>query len=128
MNVVDSSIWIELFVDEEHAPDINEALEARQFLVVPSITLYEVYQKILRDFGEWEAASAVAFMRKGIVVDLDATIAVFAADLSQKHSLPMADSIILATAQQHGATLWTMDSHFKGIEGVRYFEQKKKRR
>lgn len=128
MNVIDSSLWIELIADAEYAPDIYEAADDRKSLIVPSITLYEVYQKILRDFGEWQATSAVAYMRKGTVVDLDATLAIYAADLSKKYDLPMADSIILATARKHQALLWTMDADFKDIDGVRYFEQKKRRR
>ena len=59
-------------------------------------------------------------MTRGRAVDLDAKLAVEAAILSAKHRLPMADSIILATARQHGATLWTQDADFAGIDGVDY--------
>ena len=37
--------------------------------------------------------------------------------------LPLADSIMLATAEQYDATLWTQDSDFKGVEGVQYIEK-----
>jgi toxin FitB len=63
-------------------------------------------------------------MKLGRVVDLDYKLAVTAARISLKEKLPMADSIILATAREYGATLWTQDAHFEGIAGVRFYAKK----
>jgi predicted nucleic acid-binding protein len=63
-------------------------------------------------------------MYDGKVVDLDREIALIAADLSIELKLPMADSLILATARAHNATVWTQDEHFKNIEGVKYIEKR----
>lgn len=90
-------------------------------LVVPSITLFEVFKVTARQRGEREALRAAANMRRGLVVDLDADLALAAAKLSHELKLPMADSVILATARAHDATLWTQDDDFSGIPGVRYF-------
>jgi len=38
--------------------------------------------------------------------------------------LPMADSVMLATARAYNATLWTQDAHFKDVEGVKYVEKR----
>ena len=93
-------------------------------MVVPTITLYEVFKVVVRESSENEALLATAAMQKGEVVDLTPSLALAAAKLSLKHSLPMADSIILATARQYDATVWTLDSDFKNLNGVKYFPKK----
>jgi predicted nucleic acid-binding protein len=93
-------------------------------LVVPTVTIYEVFKVILRETGENEALQVVFAMQKGTVVDLNAPLAIAASKLSLEHNLPMADSIILATAQEFKAILWTQDSGFKNISNVRYFPKK----
>lgn len=92
-------------------------------LVVPTISMYEVYKRIVLQHDEEEALSAVGWMSVGRVADLIQDIALIAADLSMAHQLPMADSIILATARAHSATLWTQDAHFKDLPDVRYAEK-----
>ena len=96
-------------------------MEDIEGLVVPSITLYEVFKRLLAEpEGEGIALEAVAAMQQGLVVQLDAEIALATAKISSETKLPMADSVILATAREHDATLWTQDSDFQGVEGVRY--------
>jgi predicted nucleic acid-binding protein len=121
MNVVDSSGWLAYFADEPQAERFHEPLSASSSLVVPTVSLYEVFKVVLRESTENAALQAVAAMEKGRVVDLSPTIALSAANLSLIHKLPMADSIILATARKFKATLWTLDADFAGIEGVNYF-------
>jgi len=87
---------------------------------VPTVSLYEVFKRVLRETDEPRALTAVAQMHLGEVVALDEGIALLAARLSLRHQLPMADSLIYATAQSRGAVLWTQDEHFKGLPGVRY--------
>jgi predicted nucleic acid-binding protein len=79
-----------------------------------------VFKRVHQQRGESEALVAVALMQQGAVVDLDATIALSAARISVEMKLPMADSIMLATARHNEAVLWTQDADFEGIEGVRY--------
>jgi len=93
-------------------------------LLVPSISIYKVFKKVLQERGESEGFQAVATMQQGRVVDLDATLALRAAKISAELKLPMADSVMLATAQVHEAALWTQDADFEGIEGVEYVEKK----
>ena len=123
MNVVDSSGWLAYFADEPQAKHFYKQLCAPTTLVVPTISIYEVFKVILRESTENEALQAVSAMQKGNVIDLTTSLAVTASKFSLTHNLPMADSIILATARAYEATLWTMDSDFKGIQGVKYFSK-----
>lgn len=120
MNVVDSSGWLEYFSDGPNAPFFADAVEATDELIVPTISLYEVFKRVLQQRGENDALEAVALIMQGEVVALDTTLALSAAKMSADLRLPMADSIILATARSEGAVLWTQDAHFNGLEGVRY--------
>ncbi len=124
MNIVDSSGWLAYFADEPNAKHFQFPLDNPASLVVPAITLYEVFKVVLRESGENEALQAVVAMQKGKVVDLSASLAVSAAKLSLEYKLPMADSIILATAYEFKATIWTQDVDFKNISKVKYFPKK----
>lgn len=121
MNVVDSSAWLEYFADGPNAVHFADAIEDRSALVVPSITLLEVFKRISRQRDETTALQYIAVMQQGRVVALDAALAVRAASLGLRHKLPLADSIIYATALQAGAVVWTQDNDFEGLDGVRYW-------
>ena len=103
---------------------IEPALEDLDSLVVPAVSIYEVFKVLLREAGEDAAIQGVAVMQRGRIIDLTAQRALDAAALSLRHSLPMADSIILAAAREHGATVWTLDDDFSGLPDVRYFPKK----
>ena len=120
MNVVDSGGWLEYFADGANADFFAPAIERTGELIVPTLSLYEVFKRVLQQRGEGDALQAVAVMFQGTVVDLDTDLALSAAKLSLDLQLPMADSVMLATAQSHRATLWTEDADFQGIEGVQY--------
>jgi predicted nucleic acid-binding protein len=123
VNVVDSSGWLEYFADGPNADFFASGIETVPELVVPSISIYEVFKRVLQQRGEGEALQAVAVMQQGLVVDLDASLALRAARISVNSGLPMADSVILATARAHNATLWTQASDFASMEDVRYIEK-----
>ena len=120
MNVVDSSAWLEYFGDGENAQEFAAVIEAPEALIVPAPTVYEVFKRIHQTRGEAEALSAVVTMMQSRVVDLTAGLAIEAARVSIETGLAMADSIILATAQSEGATLWTQDADFAGLPKVEY--------
>ncbi|MDP2842754.1 MAG: type II toxin-antitoxin system VapC family toxin [Acetobacterium sp.] len=123
MNIVDSSGWLAYFADEPSAEHFQIPLQDIESLVVPSITIYEVSKVVLRESGENEALQAVAAMQKGSVVALTTRLAIAASRISLQYRLPMADSIILATAMDSNATIWTQDIHFENIPGVNYFQK-----
>jgi predicted nucleic acid-binding protein len=125
MNVVDSSGWLEYFADGPNADFFAPAVEAISELVVPTISVYEVFKRILQQRGESEALQAVALMMRGDVVDLDVHLALAAARISTQLRIPMADSIMLATARMVNATLWAQDEHFEGVDGVQYIAKKR---
>jgi len=124
MNIVDSSGWLEYFADGPNADFFAPAAEDLEKLLVPSISLLEVFKRVFQQRGEGEALQAVAQMLAARVIDLDGALALSAARVSLDLKLPLADSVILATALVYGAILWTQDSDFKGIEGVKYVARK----
>ena len=124
MNVVDSSAWLEYFANGENASYFSKPIEQTDELLVPSLTIYEVFKRVLQHRNEGDALQVVAVMAQGTVVDLDARIALSAARFSIEASLPMADSVVFATAREYGAALWTQDADFKHLPDVRYREKK----
>jgi len=124
VNVVDSSGWLEYFADGPNAAFFAPPIEATRELLVPTLSLYEVFKRVLQQRGEEQALQAVALMQQGQVVDLTAAIALSAAKASIERRLPMADSIMLATARAHGAVFWTQDADFDGVDGVKYVAKK----
>lgn len=125
MNVVDSSGWLEYFADGPNAGSFAPILLRTKELIVPTLSLYEVFKRVLQQKDEGHALRAIAIMLQTRVVELDAEIALSAAKISVESKLPMADSVMLATARAFDATLWTQDADFKGLEKVRYISAKK---
>jgi toxin FitB len=123
MNVIDSSGWLEYFVDGKNAKFFAPVIEDTANVIVPTISIFEVFKRTLVEKGRDDALEAVAMMYDGKIIDLDRKIALIAAELSFELKLPMADSIILATARANDAILWTQDEHFKGLEGVKYVKK-----
>jgi toxin FitB len=125
MNVVDSSGWLEYFADGENASFFAAAIEDTDKLVIPVVCIYEVFKRVLLTRGIDAAEQRIADLFKGQTADLTASVALSAAKLSAELKLPMADSLILATAYAYNAALWTQDEHFKGLPGVHFIEKKK---
>jgi len=123
VNVVDSSAWLEYFGDGPNAVVFAEAIESPGELVVPTLTLFEVFKRTHQLTDETTALKVIAVMLPGRIVELSATLAIDAARLSLEIGLAMADAIILATARAEDAVLWTQDSHFKGLENVEFREK-----
>ena len=124
MNIVDSSGWLAYFADEPNAKHFLTPLNDTDSLVVPTVTIYEVFKVVLRESSENEALQAAVAMQRGRVVDLTASMAIVASKISLEHKISMADSIILATAKEFEAIIWTQDSDFKNIDDVKYFPKK----
>ena len=118
--VVDSSGWIEFFVDGPDGTWFAQAIRDASELIVPSITVLEVYRYVLRQRGRQDALQAATTMRQGRVVDLDEGLAIEAAELGVSLKLPLADSVIYATTLATEAELWTQDADFEGLEFVRF--------
>ena len=120
MNLVDSSGWLEYFADGPNADFFAAAVEDLDDLVVPTISIYEVFKVVLKQQGESKAIRAIGVMQQGGVIELDVELALNAAKVSLENDLPMADSVILATARKLDAALWTQDSDFEGLDDVHY--------
>lgn len=125
MNLVDSSAWLEYFGAGPQAGQFARVIEEIESLLVPTIVLVEVCRRVIQQRGEDEALQAAALLHQGQIAELDSGLALSAAQLGVAHKLPLADSIILATAKQFGATIWTMDADFEGLPNVRYTAKRK---
>ena len=121
MNLVDSSGWLEFIADNKNAAKFLKPLEDSSNLIIPTIVICEVSKVLFREKSEQEVLIALAYIHQGKIVNLSPVIAVNASKLSLNHRIPMADSIILATAQAYNAIIWTQDEHFARIKNVKYF-------
>ncbi|HSQ38683.1 MAG TPA: type II toxin-antitoxin system VapC family toxin [Anaerolineales bacterium] len=124
MNVIDSSGWLEYLTDGANADYFTVPILDEEHLLIPTLDIYEVFKRVLVQFGNERALEAVGSMSAGEIIDVDRQIAIEGALLSAELKLAIADSLILATARAYDATLWTQDAHFKGMPGVQYIEKK----
>ena len=125
MNIVDSSCWIEYLMNTPIGDMVAEVIENSYKLIVPTITIYEVYKKLAAEKGDNYAMSIITYMQSGKVISLDSNLSVLSAQISRQYKLPMADSIIYAVSKQYSAIIWTADKHFKDFPGIRYFPKTK---
>jgi predicted nucleic acid-binding protein len=125
MNIIDSTLWLEYFADTEAGNIVSSVIENTDELIVPTITIYEVFKKLLLEANEDDALFAIAHMKQGQVIDLDDELALSAAKIGKDHKIPMADSIIYATNIKYNCILWTQDKHFSDLGSVNYFKKMK---
>ena len=123
MNIIDSSCWIEYLMDTEIGASVAPVIEKSEDLIVPTITLYEVYKKLLTEKDENYASEVITYMQTGNVVELNVALSISAAEVSRKFKLSLADSVIYATSLEYSATIYSCDKHFKEIQGVHYFQK-----
>ena len=120
MNVVDSSGWLEYFTDGPDAAFVAEVLQEPDALIVPTVTIVEVFGAVCGSHGEGSALQAVAAMQQGRVVALDTAMALDAGRLAVTHGVSASMGAVLATAERHDATVWSLDESVRGVPGVRY--------
>lgn len=120
-NIVDSSGWLEYLADSKNAKNFAKAIEDVKKLIVPVITIYEVFKKVILEKDESTALKVIAHMKQGEVIDLNLQLSLLAVQYGKQYKLPMADSIIYATAMLTESYIWTQDSDFKGLDAVKYF-------
>lgn len=122
-NIVDSSGWLEYFADAKNADFFAPAIENTKVLIVPCISILEVFKHILRQRSEEHALECIECMMQGNIIDLNLELSLNAAKLGVQHKIPLADSIILATGLAHEAMIWTQDADFKGLPNVKYIKK-----
>ena len=117
---VDSYGWIERFTDGPKVDLYDAVIEkaAPSEIVTSAMVLYEVYRKIKQAVNEQSALEAVAAIGQTLVVPVDQSISLEAADYSLMFGLHMADAVVYATARHYGAELYTSDEDLKGVKGV----------
>lgn len=122
MIVLDSSCWLEIIGGTEKGKPLLGYARDTANLVVPTITLYEVFKRVALFDGTQAALRVISLMKRGKQAELDDSLAIESARLSILHKLPMADAIIYATARNTGSILYTFDAHFVGLDGVEYLQ------
>jgi len=118
--VVDTSAWIEWLTDSPHAQELGKQFPTKEFCIVPTIVQLELSKWLIRELGEEQADSVIAYTQKCIVVPLDTDIALMAAECNRNYKLATADAIVYATAQKNRAHLLTFDEHFLKLPSVTY--------
>ena len=121
MNVVDSSGWIEYFQNSKRADLFAAPIEARDSLLVPTISLFEVHKVLSRSLSDDLVTRCLDVMRLGRVLDLTDKRAIAASKVARAHRLALADAAMYSIAQEHKATFWTQDIDYDGLPGVQYF-------
>ena len=122
MNVVDASGWLEYFSDGPDAAFVAQVLQETETLIVPTVTILEVFGSVCRSHGEGAALQAAAAMQQGRVVSLDTAAALDAGRLSVTYGVPTSAGAVLAVAERHGATVWSLDAAVRQVPGVRFRE------
>jgi len=120
MNIVDASGWIEYFADGPDAAFVAQTLQETDTLLVPTVTILEVFGHVCRDHGESAALQAAAAMQQGQVISLDTPGALDAGRLSVEHGVSASAGAVLAAARQHSATVWSLDEGVRHVKGVRF--------
>jgi predicted nucleic acid-binding protein len=120
MRLIDTSAWIEWLIASPVGMRVAAELPERDQWLVPTIVQLELAKWLAREIGEDEADQVIAFTQTCIIVDLDTSIALSAAELCARHKLATADAIVYATALARGADLLTCDRHFEDLPYARY--------
>ena len=120
MNVVDSSGWIEYFIDTASADNFASAIEKTALLIVPALSFFEVHRFLSRNADAVHRDACLEVMRRGTVIELTEQRAIAASDIAQKHRLAMADAVMYGIAREFNATFWTQDVDYKDLAGVSY--------
>ena len=120
MNVVDSSGWIEYFIDTANADNFAPAIEKTALLIVPTLSFFEVHRYLSRNADDERRDECLDVMRRGTVIELTTARAIAASSMAQKHRLAMADAVMYSIAREFNATFWTQDVDYKDLPGVAF--------
>ena len=116
-----NSAWLEYFADGPNAKYFANVIENPNELLLPTITLLEAFKRVSQQRDESRALQYIATIQQSKLVELSSALALSAAAFGLRYRLPLADSIIYATARQANALVWTQDSDFEGLEGVQFW-------
>jgi len=121
LRVVDTSAWIEWLIGSALGKKLGKEFPEKSNCLVPTIVQLELSKWLMRELGEEQADLVIAYTQKCVIVPLDTTIALLAADLHREYKLATADAIVYATARHQGADLLSCDAHFNGLPGALVF-------
>jgi predicted nucleic acid-binding protein len=120
-NVYDTRFFIEYF----HSPNdadtraLKEDLRSTDEKMISAVTIHEIHRLNLKKMDRETAKLRSALIKNEFrIIDVDYEIAVTGAEISNKYKIPLADSIIAATALSRGCNLVSDDRHFREIKGL----------
>ena len=114
--LIDSSVWLSYFLNGE----FRDIIENESTLLLSVLSLFEIKKKLAKDSKtSGEISKAIDFIKKrSIIIPINEEIAEKAAEISLKHNLPAADSLIYSTSLLNDSTLYTIDNDFRGFDKV----------
>ena len=118
-NLIDSSIWIDYLINGNH----KELIEKEEKLLLATVSLIEISKKLSKlKIPSKEINNKLNYIKKhSIIINLDEKIAEKASELVIEKELPIADSIVYASAMINNALLLTLDNDFRGLNNVKIF-------
>ena len=121
--LIDTCGWIEWLTNGKLVSSFEPFFKNPTTLIVPTLVQHELYKWICREKNQTLALEIIGITENGLVIPLDTSLALSAADISKEYNLAMADAIIYATSRNQDAWLVTSDKHFKQVPHVKYFEK-----
>ena len=118
----DTRFFVEYFYsdDDELLRKFKEELRSVKERLVSSLTVHEIHRiNWLREGKEVAALRSNTIRRDFKIIEVNYEIAVKSAGLRTRHQIPMADSVIAATAQIHDCSVFSDDNHFKEIPDLK---------
>ena len=105
--------------DEETTSKLKNLFDRSKSPYASSITIYEVFKLTLASEDKTAAKiRANTIANEYEVIDVDSEIAEEAASISHRLRIPMADSLIMATARQLHLSCVTDDPHFTEVKKI----------
>ncbi|MBI4360807.1 type II toxin-antitoxin system VapC family toxin [Candidatus Micrarchaeota archaeon] len=124
MHLLDSSVWIDYFTGAPWTRQVASIVQSSEPIFLSVVNLVEIYSKyLLRSESEAEKIKRILLSRCRII-EVNQDIALQASALKAKHTMAIADAMILATARSQGVSLLTYDSDFQGLKGVRVLKRR----
>jgi len=121
-SIYDTRFFIEYFYSNNQTllKKLKEDLKATKERLVSAVTIHEIHRINLEREGKEAATLRSEIIHRDFkIINVDYETAVESAELRSKHKIPMADSIIAATAQIHNSPVVSDDPHFKEIKNLK---------
>ena len=121
-SIYDTRFFVEYFYsdDEGALTKFKEDLRSTKERVVSVVTIHEIYKIVLEREGREVAKLRGETIRRDFeVAEMDYELAIESAEIRRKYRIPLADSVIIATAQRWSGPVVSDDPHFGNVKEVK---------